>query len=99
MPSRPAPNSASDIGSGTGTVLALAVPLTAAGDEASEVPKMLADGVTLEKPKLMASGLPRAEAGITLEVKVTLSPGAEFEAVKVSPVPAPKTESLNVPLR
>src|SRR3954451_22246966 len=97
MPSRPAPSSASDIGSGTG--FALAVPLTAAVKEASEVPLMLTAGVTLEKPKLMAIGLPRAEAGITLEVKLTLSPGTAFEAVKVSPVPAPKTESVKDPLR
>jgi hypothetical protein len=80
-------------------VPALKVPLTLAVNGASELPSTLTGGVTLAKLRLMASGLPRSEAGITLEVNETFSPTFPLEAVNASPVPPPKTASLNVPLR
>src|SRR4051794_3528456 len=98
-PTSPVPSSAIEIGSGTALVLALAVPLTAAVNGASELPRMLTLGVTLEKLRLSASGEPRALAGITPEVKETVSPGVALEAVKVSPVPLPKRASVNDPVR
>ena len=69
------------------------------GKVAQPVPTTEADGRTLAKLKEIACGSPRRFAGITFEVKLTLSPGTASETDSVRLPPAPKIESENVPLR
>ncbi len=100
-PSKPAPSKAMDAGSGvlTGTEVALKSPETSDENEPSVVTSTATSGETLAKLRLIALGLPRSLAGITLELNETVSPADAFEAESVRLVPEPKTASLNVPLR
>lgn len=77
--------------------LALAVPLCDAVNELIDPLTMLTIGLTLLKAKLTDRGVARSVADIMSEVNDTRSGGSL--AVSVSPAPAPRAESVNVPLR
>ena len=60
-------------------------------------PAAVIEGVTFANARLIDCGAPKVV--MTLDVNPTLSPGVALDAVNVSPVPEPKTASVNVPDR
>ena len=80
-------------------ILLLMLPPTVELNELSDPLLIPTGGATSVKAKAMARSLMNKELSMTLEVKLTLSPGTSLLALNVSEAPAPKTASVNVPLR